>query len=308
MQIGIIIILIASVFILACIVLGYVMLHVAYHPKRHYDKWDEKFMRTRFQDSQYDTIVRWKKETPFQAITITSFDHLKLAAKLYRKNSGQLVILLHGFETNSNTNLEVIKFYYEQNISVLAIDLRAHQDSEGYYVSYGHLERRDLRDWIEYMSANYTEYQSIYLHGFSLGAATCLRVSDVAFPKVKLIISDCGFATSTGAIKFSFKSRGHGYLPFRPIYFFSLIFNYFATKAWVPHSKPINHVKASLYPILFIQSSNDTFIPAKMANALYASCPTKKELIYFEAPHILASKYFFNEYTTKVMEFIENNR
>ena len=287
------------------IVLGYVMFKIAYHPRRRYDKWNEAFLKNRFRAGSYDSILQFERETAYKQLTITSFDGLRLAARLYNNNSHKLVLVLHGFETNIYTNMDLIQFYYEQGFDVLAIHLRAHLDSEGNTISYGHLERRDLRDWIEYIEKNHTTYTSLYLHGFSLGAATALRVSDVSYSKVKLIISDCGFTSSTNAVKFSFKTGGYWYLPFWPIYFFSLIFHYFATGAWVPKSKPIEHVRHSCYPILFLQSRKDTFISYKMAKAMYDACPSAKELVYFDAPHILAIRDCYEPYTTKILEFID---
>lgn len=291
----------------ALVILGRVMFKIAYHPRRRYDKWNESFLKNRFQEGSYEAIVAFEKTTPYAQIAIRSFDHLKLAARLYQQGSKQLVILLHGFETNLYTNLDMIKFYYEQGMDILGVSMRAHLDSEGDYVSYGHLERRDLRDWIEYLQKQYPDYESYYIHGFSLGAATALRTSDVWYPKVKLIISDCGFTSSTEAVKFSFKTDGYWYLPFYPIYFISLLFHYVATGAWVPKSRPIEHVRKSKYPILFLQSRKDTFISYKMAKAMYDACPTSKQLVYFDAPHILASRDCYEAYTKTILDFIAKN-
>ena len=305
---GWILISVSAIVVLTLIVLGYIMFTIAYHPRRRYDKWNHDFLMKRFKVGTYEDLKAFEKNTPYKLLKIKSFDQLNLAARLYQTERKKLVILLHGFETNIYTNMDCIKFYYDHSFDVLAVSLRAHLESEGHYISYGHLERRDLRDWIEFMLAQYPEYESIYIHGFSLGAATALRTSDVYYPKVKLIISDCGFASSTGAVKFSFKTDGYWYLPFYPIYFFSLLFHYFVTGAWVPKSRPIEHVRKSKYPILFLQSRKDTFISYKMAKAMYDACPQVKELAYFEAPHILAIRDCYDSYTNTILDFIQSNK
>lgn len=302
-----VLLIIILVLIIVFVILGRIMFKIAYHPRRRFDKLSEKFLQERFGKEDYIDVLNFEKNTPYQKIEIKSFDNLKLGARLYQNKNKILVIILHGFETNIRTNLDIIKFYYEKSFDVLGVSMRAHLDSEGDTISYGHLERRDLRDWIEYVLSNYPEYESIVIHGFSLGAATALRVSDVEYPKLKLIISDCGFSTSTKAVRFSFYTDGYWYLPFYPIYFVSLMFNYFHSKANVLKSKPINHVKNSKYPILFIQSRQDSFISYKLAKNLYDSCNNTKELIYFNAPHILAFRDNKEEYSKAVLKFIKNN-
>ena len=87
---------------------------------------------------------------------------------------------------------------------MLQTDARAHGESEGDYIGFGCLDRKELLKWIDWVIDYCGDDTEIYLHGISMGASTALMASGLDLPsQVKGIISDCEFTSPRGASAFA---------------------------------------------------------------------------------------------------------
>lgn len=116
------------------------------------------------------------KTSAFEKVTILS-DSNRLVANYLEggDNSRAIIILLHGISGSKERWSSVQSYLKSQNISTLAIDLRAHGESDGKYTTFGIKESEDLHNWINWIQEQESfDSLTIGVMGHSLGAATSI--------------------------------------------------------------------------------------------------------------------------------------
>ena len=103
------------------------------------------------------------------------------------------------------------------NFNLLIPDDRAHGRSEGKYIGFGCLDRKDCLAWCRYITKTFGNDCRIFLHGVSMGASTVLATSGdpALLPQIKGIIADCGFSRGWDELKYILKKTYH--LPSFPL-------------------------------------------------------------------------------------------
>ena len=91
-------------------------------------------------------------EQPHEDWWITSFDGLKLHATWFPQgDQKKVVICFHGYTSQGMKDYIGLSGYYlNQGYSMLLVDERAHGQSEGTYIGFGCLDRRDALEWIKW--------------------------------------------------------------------------------------------------------------------------------------------------------------
>lgn len=227
-------------------------------------------------------------ETPHEDLYITSEDGLKLHATYFPcEGSKKVVICFHGYTSEGMNDYSTLAIFYAQNgYNLLLVDERAHGKSEGTYIGFGCLDRRDAKLWIEEMIKKHGEDCKILLHGDSMGGATVLMTTGLELPpQVKAAVSDCAFTSAWEVFSFVLKSMYH--LPAFPI---MQISNWMIKRKAGYELDECNarvEVAKAKIPILFIHGEADTFVPCSMVHELYAACKTDKKLVIVEgAAHV----------------------
>ena len=242
-------------------------------------------------------------------VYIESYDHLKLHGYLFNlnKDSKKFVIGVHGFQSHAlNEFAPHIKYYQDKAYNLLLVDDRAHGYSEGEYITMGVKDRLDVINWAKYLVKEYGEDIEILLHGVSMGAATVLSTcSEKELPKqVKGIISDCGFSSNEEA----FADQIRTLYKINPSFILKICKWYAKHRAGFDfnEARPIEQVKNSQVPILFVQGANDFMVPKQMALDLYATCSSKKKLLIVEGANHAESIAVDPESYHQVMEEMFN--
>lgn len=251
---------------------------------------------------------RWFTRRHIRHLKTTSDDGLLLHASYLpaKKKTKDFILAIHGYRCNGIDEYAVFTpFYHREGYNILLPDDRAHGLSEGDYIGFGCLDRKDCLRWCNYIIENYGEDCRIFLHGISMGAATVMSASgDEALPpQVKGIIADCGFSRGWDEFAHVLKSSFH--LPAFPLLnLFDLICKKRAGYSTKDFS-PIEEVAHAKVPILFIHGGSDDFVPTAMVYALYNACTSKKMLwVAPKAAH--ARSYYVNpsKYEALVRTFI----
>ncbi len=251
-----------------------------------------------------------KNYPPFESITITSTDNLKLCAKLLRTNSKTVIICAHGYSSNPLREFSCITpLFYKHNFNTLWLDNRAHGDSEGRYIGMSALDRHDIVLWTKKVVELFGDDCNIILYGISMGAsAICLSSALDLPPNVKGLVMDCGFSSPWPVLKIRLKNNSP--LPS----FFLYIANFFLrTKAlynlrdkkiW-----PINAIKHSKQPFLFVHGSSDDLTPCSMSKELFDACPsTDKQLEIIDDAEHVGSYYVATDFYQKTfLSFVEKH-
>ena len=155
------------VYLLICVAIGIFMTDAALHPaRRPLDATDEALTKSRI-EALGATIGD---------IEIHAKDGAALRAWTIRPShpNGNAVILLHGMGDNRLGMTSYAELLLRHGYSVLTPDARAQGSSEGSVATYGLLERDDIRDWTEWLSAN-SQPLCIFGLGESMGAAQLLQ-------------------------------------------------------------------------------------------------------------------------------------
>lgn len=294
--------------IIAVVILVFVLSFLIYRKmfcvtkRRPY--FDETYLRKRFIPDQYDNIISWNNSMRYEDIWIESFDHLRLHGRLIENKSDNIVILVHGYRSNSNRMLELAKMYYEMKYKVMLIDLRSHGLSEGKYIGIGYFDSFDLQNWVKYVAKRYAS-SKIVLHGFSMGAASIMNMSNVELPNIECLIADCGFTTITDELSYKISHDYH--LPSFPFVQIAELFYCISRRKNIFEFSPIKNVKDAKHPILFIHGLEDKYVPSYSAVALNNYCSSRHDLLLVKgAGHTFAYREAPSEYKQKICDFIAN--
>lgn len=237
---------------------------------------------------------------------IVSLDGLKLKGFLLPacNASAKTVIFFHGYTSNHVQEGAIFhKFWHEHGFNVLAVDLRAHGESEGKYITYGVKDRKDAAEWVKLIIRLFGENSEIYFHGVSMGCATALMAAGENLPaNVKGMVADCGYTTAYE--QFCRVIRMWFHLPPIPLIpAANLLCGIIC--GW--HFKECDTRKClslSEIPVLFIHGEKDGFIDKGMSVENYNACKGRKKLVLFQNADHAESFYKDPErYEREIEEF-----
>lgn len=271
-------------------------------------------------ENNINANTNWNKHIPFmkerlewfdsqktEDVYISSFDNLKLHGTLLETgNNKNCVICFHGY-TSKGTNdfCALSKYYHENNFNVILVDERAHGDSEGKYIGFGVLDRKDAEKWIEYALNRYGKGVNIFLHGISMGGATVLMTSGLDLPEnVKAIIADCAFTSAYDVFSHILKRDYH--IPKFPLMNITEMMTKHNAGYGYKDVSTLNEVAKTEIPILFVHGETDDFVPVWMTEKNFEACGSEKEmLIVKDADH--AESYFVDTpaYEQAVRRYID---
>lgn len=223
---------------------------------------------------------------------LTSEDGLKLHATFFpMEGSKKTVICFHGYTSEGLNDYSTLAIFYRNHgFNLLIVDERAHGQSEGIYIGFGTLDRRDALLWIQKICDFHGEEARILLHGDSMGGATVLMTAGLTLPKqVKAIVSDCAFTSAWEVFESVLNHMYH--LPAFPILHTA---NELVKRNAGYDLRECNakeEVTKAAVPILFLHGKEDTFVPCKMAYQLYEACASEKKLVIIEGAGHVESCY-----------------
>lgn len=265
--------------------------------------------------SKYAPLLKERKAfmlaQPHKEVHQISFDKLKLHANYFpaiKEVDGKkkVAICFHGYTSQGMSDyIGLSDYYLKRGFAMLLPDARAHGQSEGEYIGFGCLDRKDALVWINWVIQELGEDVEIVLHGTSMGGATVLMTSGLDLPpQVKGIVSDCGFTSPKEVFTHVLNSMYH--LPAFPAIQGADIINKKLAGYGMDECNAKREVAHAKVPILFIHGSNDTFVPCKMCHEIYDCCASpKKKLIVDGAAH--AESYYkdMEKYEQALTEFFQ---
>lgn len=260
--------------------------------------------------NQYMPFIGERKEymlaQPHRDVYCQSEDGLRLHATYFpREGTGKLVICFHGYTSEGMNDYTALSGYYlKRGYGMLLVDERAHGQSEGTYIGFGCLDRKDAMKWIAWAVQECGKQVQILLHGTSMGGATVLMASGLKLPEqVKGIISDCGFTSPKYVFTHVLHSMYH--IPAFPVIQIADLVNRKKAGYGMDECNAAREVQKAAVPILMIHGSADTFVPCSMCEEIYENCSSpKRKLIVEGAAH--AESYYKDRtaYENALNEFI----
>lgn len=202
---------------------------------------------------------------PYEQVETVAEDGTGLYARFYRgKDGGPFIIQCHGYKSTPIRDFSGIGTVgFDEGYNVIMIDHRAHGESGGSCITFGHKEKRDCICWVKYLMERFGSDIEVFLQGLSMGAATViLAAAEKDLPRcVKGVLADCPYSSAKDIIKKVIRGMK---LPANILYPFvrlgAIIFGGFdPNKADVAAA-----AKKAKLPILLIHGDADSFVPYEM--------------------------------------------
>lgn len=254
-----------------------------------------------------DQMIEWVKEArerPHKEYSVKSFDGLTLYGNYYEySKDAPIDILFHGYRGTAERDLSGgIARCFKLGHSALIVDHRANGISEGKVITFGINESRDCAKWVDLVLREINPYAKIILGGVSMGAATVMIASAMEFPKNVIGgVADCGYTSAEDIIK---KEIAVMKLPPKLVYPFVRLGARIFGRFDIDETSPIEAVKKSRIPIIFLHGDKDGFVPHDMSVACYNACTSPKRMVTIEgADHGLAFPADQKKYVDAIESF-----
>ena len=257
-----------------------------------------------------DRMVQWIKETralPCREITIQSADGLNLRGKFYEYDeNAPIELMFPGYRGRAERDLcGGVQRCFSLGYSVLLVEQRACGVSDGHVITFGIKESDDCIRWAQLLKEQYPD-RPVMLTGVSMGAATVLAAAGKTLPdNVVAVLADCGFTSAKDIIC---KVLRDIKLPPALVYPFikwgAKLYGGFDLE----ETSPLEAVKRSPVPILFIHGENDAFVPCEMSVRNFEACTADKRLFTVkDAGHGLAYLVDRDGYVDTLKSFRETH-
>ncbi|MGI5887952.1 MAG: alpha/beta hydrolase [Oscillospiraceae bacterium] len=261
---------------------------------------------------QSEKWALWWEKQHTEEITIVTNDGLKLYG--YQLSAGSkpspvMAVLVHGHECRAKELGFLANMYLSVGIDVFAPDLRAHGKSEGKYFTMGPAEASDLIRWIKELERRQPRRKYV-LHGVSMGASTVMiACGEPDLPKsVICAVEDCGYADLKKELNHEFEKQMPKFLS-KPAVFSVNAISRLRNGRDLSDKSPLEGVKKSVIPILFIHGSSDPVVPVDDCLELYAASqnPLSDIMVVDGAKH--AVSYFADpdKYSDRVKKFVSDS-
>jgi alpha-beta hydrolase superfamily lysophospholipase len=291
------IIIFAAIVVLYWLVASFIMLKCATRPRRSHSEKVKRLYTERYRpDVEHLLSV---PKTPFEVISHGDI----ISGEIFLQHGAEkTVILSHGFLAERTSIAHYARMYMNFGYNVVVYDQRYFGNSSGKICSLGYFERDDLIAVVQKVKEMLPDTK-IILHGESMGAATVLlslpHLDDVLFA-----VADCGYSDTEVLFRYILKKVTHipVTFPVAELFFLwaRLLYGY------RPESvKPIDAVKESFVPILFIHGADDKFVPTEMSKQMFtvAKNPLTELYIAENAKHALSFYSNPQKYVRIVSDF-----
>ena len=194
----------------------------------------------------------------------------------------RIAFIVHGYRSEHTETAGMFYDYYAgRGFDLFGCDHTAHGESEGLFIGFDCLEAPDCLLWIEELKRRFGEDVQIILHGFSMGAATVLKMSDRCPSQVRAIVADCGYADGAAQMK---RSLGALYPVLRAMN------RVFAGYDLADSDVRPDLLRAAL-PILFVHGKLDKTVPFENGPALYELYTGEKDCFFVDGARHVESMY-----------------
>ncbi len=229
-----------------------------------------------YQGDAYSSAQQWFRAHRGKDHVITSEKTGRTHAYIFEaeKPTHRWVILCHGYNSSTLGTAAFTKHFYEQGCNCVCPSMRGWDMDENRYCSMGWRDQDILLAWIDYVILMDPEAQ-IVLHGYSMGAVTTMLATGHALPKnVKAAIADCGFTTCWE--QFAGVMKQYAHLPSFPLLNVVNLISRLRGNFDARLDRPIDAIRRSETPTVFLHGTADDFIPCRMMDELYEACAAPK--------------------------------
>ena len=240
----------------------------------------------------------------YEEVWLPSTDGVWLKAWwIPNRDSDRAAILIHGWGGDKSDEhlLKTLPVYHREGYNVLAIDLRAHGESDGGRRTLGYRETRDALGALAWLKNRGFRPEDIVLHGWSMGGTTVVRAAPGT--GVAAVVEEAGYADLPLLLE-SAIPRITGL----PRFFVPGVL--LAGRLWPdfdPWSVQPEREASQLWkedvPLFVIHSVQDDLIPVEHAKMFAAAHPEARVWILQDYDHVEA--FAHPEYEERLRSFLQ---
>ena len=194
----------------------------------------------------------------------------------------RIAFIVHGYRSeHAETAGLYLDYYASRGFDLFCCDHTAHGESEGRLIGFDAFECADCLRWIDALCDRFGDDVRIVLHGFSMGAATVLKMSSRCPEQVRFLVADCGYASGEEQLR---ASLGPLYPVMRALN--RLIAGYDLRETDVRPS-----LASADKPILFVHGRADPTVAFSNSEELYASYQGPKDCLFVDGARHVESMY-----------------
>lgn len=217
-------------------------------------------------------------------------------------NSQGVIVLIHGLRGSRLEMLGRARLLNEIGYSTVLVDLQAHGESAGECITFGHLEKHDVRAAVQYARREHPK-KPIGLIGVSLGGAAALMASPLNIDAMVLesVYTDIGDAIHNRV------AARLGPLAFLPS---ELLRAQLAPRLGIYPSqlRPIEHITDVGCPVLIVSGTDDLHTTVSDTEAMFLRAVNAKELWLVEgAAHVDLLEHSAVQYRKRIADFFERH-
>ncbi|MBE6715901.1 MAG: alpha/beta hydrolase [Ruminococcaceae bacterium] len=254
-----------------------------------------------------EKVSAWHSCHTAEDIYITGKDGKKRHAKFFDNGHPEKwAIIFHGYTSGPEGMYHYAYTYAEMGFNCILPSMIGHSKDVNKYCSMGYHDRYMGIDWIKYILLLNPD-ADIVLHGESMGAATTMMITGEKLPSnVKAAVSDCGFTSVYNEyIHVARHQMSPAMVPLIPV-----VSKYSELRGNFNFKKcaPVQAVKYSETPTLFVHGEADDFVPFYMLQEVYDACAAEKEIFTVRgAEHAESSTVNPKLYWTNVYNFLKKH-
>lgn len=270
-----------------------------------------------------DAKRRWQSN-PIEKITCVGKGGTFLSADFW-KISDNVAVIVHGMTDSSSGMAYLAEEYVKKGWSVLAVNMRAHGESQGKLFGLSRLDAEDLICWLDLICER-IEKPRFVLHGVSMGASTvvqCMCHSKFykkGYDKLTFCtVSDCGFSSFRKVIRAQIaavmKAKGFMKLISEGTQLNMSLISFVCGRHFWSNISPEKALKrrsalakkhdGRIVPLVVFHGTIDLMVKPFMAEQIAKAAGESAELHFVEdAPHIGSYFYGPEVYMEKIFRFI----
>ena len=188
--------------------------------------------------------------------------------------SHRWAVLCHGYNSGPASVGVFAEHYRPQGFNCICPSLRGWGNDETRYCAMGYRDKDICTAWIDYILTLDPEAE-ILLHGYSMGAVTVmLATGETLPPQVKAAVADCGFTSCWE--QYANVIKLYAKLPAFPLLHAVNAVSILRGNFDIRKNVPLDAVKRSVTPTVFLHGTADNFVPFPMMDRLYEACAAPK--------------------------------
>lgn len=190
------------------------------------------------------------------------------------ESSHKWVVLNHGYNSAPSSTAPYAQHFHALGYHCVCPSMRGWGNDEQNYCSMGYRDKDICIAWVRYILL-LDPAAEIVLHGYSMGAVTVMLATGESLPEnVKAAVADCGFTDCREQFAWVIKKYAH--LPPFPLLNAVNLVSVLRGNFDVRKNVPLDAVRRSVTPTVFLHGTADDFVPFAMMDRLYEACAAPK--------------------------------